>query len=151
MPEATLIRTYSGLYFHSVDEKRRTAVPFRWRPEESTEFTILIWGKHAAGKCLRVMPPEQWAKLWGTIDAMRNGDAMKTYLKRKMGTDSIQVKLDSAGRIAIPENMATEANLTNQAVLAGMMDKFEIWSPDRYKTSLTLDSGMEPQCYDLLE
>jgi MraZ protein len=134
MPDAAqLERTYSSLYRHSVDEKRRVPIPFRWRPEDSVEFTIVVWPKYEAGTCLRVLPPSQWAKLQDSIDVMPNDDPNKPVLKHWIGTGSIQAKLDTAGRMTIPEDMAEAAGITNQAVLAGMINRFEIWNPERYE------------------
>src|ERR1700744_5386508 len=136
MPDAVANeRTYNGLYQHKVDAKRRVPIPFRWRPEESegqVEFTLIVWSKHQAGICLKVLPPEELLKLRAAINAMPNNDPNKSILKRTIGTNSAQAKVDSVGRITIPDEMAAAANITTDATLAGMMDRFEIWEPSRY-------------------
>lgn len=155
MPDtAVKERTYNGLYRHSADSKRRVPIPFRWRPEESdtsTEFTLIIWPKHQAGTCLRVLPPEELAKLRAAIDAMPNGDLQKAVLKRSIGTASAQAKLDSVGRITIPDEMAEAADITNEVVLAGMLDRFEIWNPKRYEKAKALDSALLAQALQMME
>ena len=134
MPDSPPIdRTFSALYRHSMDTKRRIPIPFRWRPEESAELTIVVWPKHRAGTCLRVLPPDQWTKLRATINLVPNTDPNKAVLKHWIGTGSIQTKLDSAGRLTIPEEMAAAADISNQVVLAGMIDYFEIWNSARYE------------------
>jgi MraZ protein len=132
--------SYTSVYRHSVDEKRRVPVPFRWRPKGGVEFTIIVWAQHQAGTCLRVLPPAQWAKLGADIGAMPNNDAKQT-LKRRIGSLAIQAKLDGSGRIAIPEDMAAAAAIISQAVLVGMLDRFEIWSPERYEKVEGLDNA----------
>ena len=76
MPDAGVNeRTYNGFYRHKVDAKRRVPMPFRWTARKSrkdVEFTLIIWPKHQAGMCLRVLPPDQLAKLRAAIDAMPN-------------------------------------------------------------------------------
>ncbi len=152
MPEEAVNATnYTSVYRHSVDDKRRVSVPFRWRPSEPTEFTLVVWPKHQAGTCLRVLPPHQWAKLRAEIDAMSNSDPNKPVLKRFIGSLSTQAKLDSAGRIAIPEDMAVAADIKGQAVLVGMLDRFEIWSPDRYKQVGVMDEALLPQALQMME
>jgi MraZ protein len=143
--------TYNSVYRHSVDDKRRVSVPFRWRPNEAIEFTIVIWPKHRAGTCLLVMPPTQWIKLRAEIDAMASSDPKKSLLKRSIGTMSIQAKLDGSGRIAIPEEMATAAGIKGEAVLAGVIERFEIWSPERYAQVEALDKADLPQALQLIE
>jgi len=155
MPEAVLKeRTYNGCYRHKVDGKRRVPIPFRWRPEESegsVEFTLIIWPKHQAGICLRVLPPDQLAKLRADIDVMPNSDPNKSVLKRRIGTASAQAKLDSVGRITIPDDMAEAAEITNEAVLAGMMDRFEIWNTKRYAQVQLLDNALLGKALEMME
>ncbi|MGP8200080.1 MAG: division/cell wall cluster transcriptional repressor MraZ [Limisphaerales bacterium] len=142
MPDAVSKERYSGEYRHKVDSKRRVPVPFRWRPNESegtVEFTLIVWPRHQAGTFLRVLPPEQMAQLCAEIYAMPNGTPEKSVLKRRIGTSSAHVRLDNVGRIMIPDNMAEEAKITDEAVLAGAMDQFEIWNPERYAQSKVLD------------
>ena len=152
MPEtAPVERIYTSLYRHSVDEKRRIPIPFRWRPEESVEFSVIIWKKYEAGICLRVLPPDQWAKLRASVDDMPDENRNKAVLKRRIGTSSIQTKLDKAGRLTITEEMALAAGITNQAVLAGMINRFEIWSPERYAIVEATDDAVLAQAMEKME
>jgi len=132
--------TYSLVYRHSLDDKRRLPMPFRWRPKEPMDFSLVVWPKHAAGTCLRVFPPVPWAKFRAEIEAMPN-TAKKPGLKRMIGSFSTTMKLDAAGRLTIPEEMAVKADITNQAVLVGMVDRFEIWSPNRYTVAQAQDEA----------
>jgi MraZ protein len=153
MPDAVVNeRVYTSVYHHKVDEKGRVPIPFRWRPEASdaaTEFTLIVWPKHKAGKCLRVLPPDQMAKLRSSIDTMPNNE--KAILKRSIGSNSAQARLDSAGRITIPDEMAEAADIKNEAVLVGMLDRFEIWSPKRYEVVRILDDALSSGAFDLME
>jgi MraZ protein len=127
-------RCYNSLYRHGVDEKRRVQIPAKWRPAKTgTELTLVLWPKAKEGPCLRVLPPEQMAKLMRDIDAMPNSDPSKAVLKRYIGRQSVQATLDKSGRICLPEEMARAAGITDAAVLVGLLDKFEIWSPERHE------------------
>jgi DNA-binding transcriptional regulator/RsmH inhibitor MraZ len=48
--------------------------------------------------------------------------------------------LDVHGRIAIPEALCTYAEISTEAVLIGLYDRIEVWSPARWETYL---SGLE--------
>jgi division/cell wall cluster transcriptional repressor MraZ len=123
---------FTSVYRHSLDDKRRVPVPFRWRPKESIEFTLMVFPEQDVGNCLRVLPPAQWTKLLEEIKSMSPEDEQKPVLQRLVGRHSIEVKLDSAGRITIPEEMAVAAGISNMVVLAGSLRHFELWSPARY-------------------
>jgi MraZ protein len=152
-PEPTIGRTYyNSLYRHGVDEKRRLQIPAKWRPAESgVEFTLILWPKSKEGPCLRVLPPEEMASLMRDIDAMPNGDPNKVVLKRFIGSESVQVALDSVGRICLPEEMATAAGIKDKAVLVGLLDRFEIWNPGRYDKVRASDAVMAQEAFKLME
>jgi MraZ protein len=144
--------TYNSLYRHGVDEKRRVQIPANWRPAEpGVEFTVVHWPQHNEGSCLRVLPPHQMAKLKADIDAMPNSDPKKVVLKRFIGSGSVQVALDKAGRICLPEEMAGKAAIGNEAVLVGLLDRFEIWNPERYEKVRTADAVIAQEAFKLME
>ncbi len=143
---------YNSLYRHGVDEKRRVQIPAKWRPVEAgVEFTLILWPKAKEGPCLRALPPEEMAALMRDIDAMPNGDPNKVVLKRFIGSESIQVTLDKAGRICLPEEMAKAAGIGEEAVLVGLLDRFEIWNPERYEKVRASDAIMAQEAFKLME
>jgi MraZ protein len=143
---------YNSLYRHGVDEKRRIQIPAKWRPPKpGTELTLILWPKAKEGPCLRVLPPQQMAKLVRDVDAMPNSDSNKVVLKRFIGSESVQVTLDKAGRICLPEKMATDAGISGEAVLVGLLDRFEIWSSERFERVKASDAVMAQEAFKLME
>lgn len=152
LSETTELTCYNSCYRHGVDEKRRVQIPAKWRPAKSgTELTVLLWPKPKEGPCLRVLPPEQLVKLIREVNAMPGSDPNKVVLKRYLGSKSEQVTLDKAGRICLPEKLASEAGISAEAVLVGLLDRFEIWSPERYEKVDAALAIMAPQALDMLE
>ncbi len=150
--ETTEPTYYNSLYRHGVDEKRRVQIPAKWRPAKAgTELTLILWPKAKEGPCLRVLPPEQMAKLMRDVDAMPNSDSSKVVLKRFIGSESVQVALDKAGRICLPEQMARNAGIGDEAVLVGLLDRFEIWSPQRFENVKASDAVMAQEAFKLME
>jgi MraZ protein len=143
---------YNSIYRHGVDEKRRVQIPSMWRPAAGgMEFTLIVWPQSNDGACLRVLPPEQMAKLMAEINSMPNGDPKKTTLKRVIGGASVQVALDKGGRICIPEDMARVAGIVSEAVLNGLLDRFEIWNPERFDRRQAADAVLAGDAFKLLE
>jgi MraZ protein len=135
-----------------VDSKRRVQIPAKWRPAKSgVELTLILWPKSKEGPCLRVLPPEEMAELMRDIDAMPNSDPNKVVLKRFIGSESVQVALDKAGRICLPEEMANGAGIKGDAILVGLLDRFEIWNPERYKQVRTSDAIMAQEAFKMME
>jgi len=135
-----------------VDEKRRVQIPAKWRPADANvEFTLMLWPKAKEGPCLRVLPPKEMAELMADIDAMPNDNPNKVVLKRFIGSESVQVALDKSGRICIPEGMAKAAGVESEAVLVGLLDRFEIWNPERYEKVRASDAVMAQEAFKLME
>ena len=152
-PEPNIETTYyNSSYCHGVDDKRRIQIPAKWRPaKEGVEFTLILWPKSKEGPCLRVLPPQEMAELMRDIDAMPNGDPSKVVLKRFIGSESVQVALDKAGRICLPEEMAGAAGITDEAVLVGLLDRFEIWNPERFGKVRASDAVMAQEAFKMME
>jgi len=135
-----------------VDEKRRVQIPAKWRPQKAAvELTHILWPREGVGACVRVLPPSQMSKLMQSIDEMPNSDPKKVVLKRIIGSDSAQASVDKAGRICLPDEMARGAGIKNDAVLVGLLDRFEIWNPDRYEKVQTADAALAPDAFKLME
>src|SRR3954452_6321303 len=149
--ETTEPTYYNSLYQHGVDEKRRLQIPAKWRPAgPNTELTLILWPKPKEGPCLRVLPPEKMADLMRDIDAMPNSDPNKVVLKRFIGSKSVQVSLDSVGRVTVPEEMAKAAGIKAEAVLVGLLDRYEIWSPERYEKVAAADEILAQEAFKMM-
>ena len=143
---------YNSRFRHGVDEKRRVQIPAKWRPQKAAvELTLILWPREGVGPCVRVLPPVQMAKLVQDIDVMPNSDPKKVVLKRIIGSDSAQASLDKAGRICLPDEMARSAGIKDEAVLVGLLDRFEIWNPERYEKVKTADTALAPDAFKLME
>ena len=154
-PQKNIAMTYyNSSYRHGVDDKRRLQIPAKWRPsEEGVEFTLILWPKSKDGPCLRVLPPQEMAELMRDIDAMSNADPNKVVLKRFIGSESVQVALDKAGRICLPEEMSKAAGIAvgEEAVLVGLLDRFEIWNSDRFERVRAADAVMAQEAFKMME
>jgi MraZ protein len=143
---------YNSAYRHGVDEKRRVQIPAKWRPAEAgVELTLVLWPKAKEGPCLRVLPPKEMASLMHDLEAMPNSDPNKGVLKRFIGSGSVQVALDKVGRICVPEEMAAAAGIKDEAMLVGLLDRFEIWNPERYERVKATDALMAQEAFKLME
>jgi len=143
---------YNSRFRHGVDEKRRVQIPAKWRPQKAAvELTLILWPREGVGACVRVLPASQMARLMQSIDAMPNSDPKKVVLKRIIGSDSAQASVDKAGRICLPDEMARGAGIKDDAVLVGLLDRFEIWNPDRYEKVQAADAAMAPDAFKLME
>jgi MraZ protein len=137
--EASKPDSYPGTHNRGVDKSRRVLLPSEWRLEGSAvDFTILQWPMQSPNHLL-VLPPKRW-----DVMAQNLGKASLTNETAATGLRFISAhlcrrSLDSYGRLPIPDEAAQAAGINSDAVLAGLFDRFEIWSPERYKATMESD------------
>src|SRR5438132_13407337 len=142
---------YNSSYRHGGDEKRRVQIPAKWRPAQSEVLTLLLWPKGILPEaCLLVLPPQEWLALVQKLKAMPYADPKAEALRRLLGKKSDRVTLDKGGRICLPEAMAKAAAIDKEAMLVGLLDRFEIWDPRRYQTASAVDDELLPEAFKLI-
>ena len=143
---------YHSCYRFGVDDKRRVQVPAKWRPAKAdTEFTLFPWPKGQWQEaCLLVLPPAERDALVAKLRAMPYSDPRAQALRRLLGSKSDQVTLDKGGRICLPEVMAKAVGIEKEAVLVGLLDRFEIWNPERYDAAKALDEALSTEAFTLI-
>ena len=147
---------YLGEFTHGTDEKKRLQVPSKWRPTDlrNYELTVVLWTRGSqADSCLLVFPPSERKKLLELIKKLPWGDKKAETLRRALGGGAEMVKFDQVGRICIPDRIARPAGIekNSEAILVGMMDVFQIWNVDRYKSINSADNLTLPEALDLLK
>ena len=145
---------YTSTYRMVVDEKRRLQVPKKWRPKDlSEELGIIVWKTPDQKEaCLLVLPPEPFGDLVNKIKAMPYSDPKAESLRRWLGKNTFTVALDKVGRVCLPDWMLTEGGLKSggEAVVVGLMDRWQIWSPDRWEPRSALDDEMQEEVMHLI-
>jgi MraZ protein len=145
--------TFNSVYQHGVDEKRRLAIPAKWRPRsEAFEFTLVLFpsqvlsGQHY----LLGLTPEIIQDLKRKLreQSIANGEAES--LRRYLGINAENVSLDKAGRIVLPEQLAKGAGISEKATLVGTWDRFEIWNPDAFEEAKKQDMLRGPLALKLI-
>jgi len=142
---------YTSSYRHGVDEKRRVQIPAKWRPARPEVLTLVLWPKGTMPEaCLLVLPPPEWEALVQKLKGMPYADPNAEALRRLLGKKSDRVTLDKGGRICLPEAMAKAAAIDKEAMLVGLVDRFQIWNPERYLAASAVDDELLPEAFKLI-
>lgn len=118
-----------GEYNHTLDTKKRLAVPAKMR-KELGEKSILTKGLN---NCLSLYPLSQWQKLTEKLGQLPVGQADTRAFLRTMFAGAVEVELDQLGRILVPEYLKNYAGLKQRAVIVGLNDRLEIWDSERWE------------------
>jgi MraZ protein len=125
---------FLGEFEHSVDDKGRLAVPAKFRAELSGGLVVT----RGLDRCLFIWPMEEWraiAQKLGQLSLM-NADARRIHRLIFSGaTDTIP---DRLGRILLPAYLREYAELQDQVVVVGLMNRMEIWNRDHWAAERSL-------------
>ncbi len=120
-----------GAYRHRIDAKGRLPIPAAFRrslgdhPGATVVVTLL-------DQCLAVYPPEEWARLEGQLAALPSFSKQVKALTRLLMSRAAECELDVQGRILLPAALREAAGLTRDAVVVGVLNRFEVWSPEAW-------------------
>ena len=138
--------TYNGQFTHGLDEKRRLQIPSKWRPASGEmEWKALLWPKGSLqGHYLVVLTAETHARVMQKLNSASMADEKALAVMRYFSRNSGDLVMDKAGRVVLPENLAKAAGIEKEAVLVGMWERFEIWSPERFTQTAAQEDAVVP-------
>ena len=114
-----------------VDPKGRLVVPATFRKALPQGIGSVIIAEWFEG-CLAAFEPGSWDKLVQKLIGLDRSQQQTRQLVRRLVGRAIEAKIDRQGRILIPRKRLEFADITERATLSGVIDKIEIWNPDRY-------------------
>ena len=120
---------FIGEYSHSIDEKKRLAVPSKFRGELENKVVVT----RGLDKCLFVYPMKAWEELAGKLGSLPVGEVGTRSFTRLMLAGAVDVDVDKQGRILIPDYLKDYADLKRSVVIAGLYNRLEIWDEKKWE------------------
>ncbi len=121
-----------GTYRHRIDPKGRLPIPAAFRrvlgeaPGQTVVVTLL-------DQCLAVYAPQEWARLEAQLSALPAFSKQVKALTRLLMSRAAECELDVQGRILLPPTLRAQAGLERDAVVVGVLNRFEVWSPSAWE------------------
>ena len=119
---------FIGEYSHSIDPKKRLAVPSRFRGELKNKVVVT----RGLDKCLFVYPMKIWEKIAGKLGTLPVGESSTRSFIRLQLSGAVDVEVDKQGRILIPDFLKSYADLRRDVIIAGVYDRLEIWDDKKW-------------------
>ncbi|MEK7582788.1 MAG: division/cell wall cluster transcriptional repressor MraZ [Patescibacteria group bacterium] len=117
-----------GEYKHTLDPKKRLAVPSKIR-KELGERAVLTRGLE---NCLFVFPMKEWELVAEKLSALPMGQKDSRGFARLLLSGAAEVELDQLGRILIPENLRDYAGLQKAVMVVGVGKRLELWDDAKW-------------------
>jgi MraZ protein len=125
------ITLFKGTYTHRIDPKGRLPVPAAFRRALVGEAIASVVVTQL-DECLAVYPPSEWARLEQHLRALPAFSRPVKALTRLLMSRAADCALDVQGRILVPAALRAGAGLEREALVIGVLNRFEVWSPERW-------------------
>ncbi len=120
---------FIGEYIHTIDSKKRIAIPTRLRRELGSTIVLTRGPDH----CLFLYPMKAWEAIAEKLSALPVGQADTRNFVRFTLAGAREEDLDGLGRVLIPDHLKEYAGLGGKAVVVGVYDRVEIWSEQKWE------------------
>lgn len=135
---------FMGTFEHTLDEKGRLSIPSRFRDilteKRISERLVVTQG---LDNCLVAYPLDEWKRFEEKIVSRPLNRSDDRYFVRRLLAGAVECALDKQGRIGLPGGLRTYAGLEREAVVVGVSNRIEIWSPARWREYLEHGKSLE--------
>jgi MraZ protein len=129
---------FIGEFTHTLDDKKRLSLPSKFRKELGKKVIIT----HGLDNCLFMFTLSQWNKMAEQLGNMSFTNADSRGFNRIMLGGAVEIEIDTAGRILIPDFLRQYAGVTinedkkeaTKLVFAGVHTRIEIWEEKKWKS-----------------
>ena len=132
---------FKGTYHHRIDPKGRLPVPaaFRRALADKGSGTVVIT---LLDECLAAWPPAEWARLEAQLQALPAFRKPVKALTRLLVSRATDCAIDVQGRIRLPPLLRQAAGIERDAVVIGVLNRFEVWSPQTWSSFVHESEGL---------
>jgi MraZ protein len=126
---------FKGAYRHRIDAKGRLPVPAPFRralaAAGATGVVVTL-----LDECLAAYPPAEWSRLEAQLSALPALSRPVKAITRLLASRAADCELDGQGRILLPPLLRSAAGLGREAMVVGVLNRFEVWRPESWETFL---------------
>ena len=120
---------FIGEYTHTIDSKKRLAVPSKFRRELGQRAIVT----RGVDQCLVIYPEKEWKKIAERLGSLPASQGEARSFARMMLSGAMDVRIDNLGRILVPDYLKEYASLKKSVVLIGLYNRVEIWDEKKWR------------------
>ena len=119
-----------GEHTHTLDTKKRLSLPSKFR-KELGKTIVVTKGLDA---CLFVYSVKEWKKFQDKLGELSMGQGDTRAFSRYFLGGAVEVDIDSAGRILIPDFLKNLAGLKSKVMVVGLGSRVELWDEKKWSS-----------------
>lgn len=124
---------FLSTYINRVDSKGRVSVPAPFRALLVAQaFQGVVLCRAHAYSCLEGFGWDTMAELGARLDEFDFFSAAQDDLATSIFGEAVQLPFDGEGRVVLPEELRSYAQIEQSAAFVGMGRKFQIWQPEAF-------------------
>ena len=120
---------FIGEHSHTIDEKGRLSIPAKYRAQLAQGLVVT----RGLDGCLFLYTQAEWKKIAGRLAALPISQRQSRAFVRLMLAGAWDAKLDSQGRVIIPDYLRGYAGIAKHVTVAGLYNRIEIWNEDAWQ------------------
>ena len=144
----TNLNTFTGEFSYTVDAKGRVNIPSKFRKVLSVDNEDTFVITRGMDPCVWVYPVVVWQNIENDLKNLSSLSAINRTFIRNTVRYATPLTYDGQGRIQLTTNLINYAELEKKTLIIGIVNKIEIWNPDRLKEIDKKNMKIDSTAYD---
>ena len=119
---------FLGEHQHTLDAKGRLSLPAKWRLKMDEKLVVA----KGLENCLYVSSVEEYERFLAQLTEQGDFDPRFRKVRRFFTSGAVEVPIDSAGRVIIPQPLREYARLDRDVAVIGNGDRIELWDASQW-------------------
>jgi MraZ protein len=127
---------FTGEYNHTLDTKGRLIIPQKLREQLGAVVKVT----RGLDGCLFLFNMDDWAEFEQKLRKLPFMSKNARQFMRFFTAGATDCELDKQGRVLLPATLREFACLDKEVVLAGMLNRIELWSKEKWTENNAFDN-----------
>lgn len=125
---AHFVRMLIGQYQHTIDSKKRLALPVKFRGELGAKVVVT----KGVENCLIVYTEKEWSEMSQKLSNLPISQSEARSFVRHLLASAMEIDLDKLGRILLPDYLKEYGGLKKDVIICGLSNRLEIWDEQKW-------------------
>lgn len=134
-----------------IDDKGRLKIPTDFRRHLEERYGQDLFVTSVLGDSAMIYPLPVWEEIEARLSARPSTDRQRIRFLERVSYFGQQVKMDSQGRLVVPQILRERAEILGEVVVSGHLDHLVVWNRERFESRLADEPFTEEDFRSLSE